>query len=116
DCRERLAPGMAFTCPAEPPSHGAGQSSGEQLLLLPIVDADHLKALIAVRTSSELEMDITGTLETLGAQVRLALDREEMTESLHVRRSESRFQTLVRHASDVILITRPDTTITYQTP
>lgn len=115
DVRERLAAGMALSCPAESP-FSDGQPSEEYLLLLPLVDDGHLKALITVRTSSELEVDLTGTLETLGAQVRLALDREEMTESLHVRRSESRFQTLVRHASDVILITRPDTTISYQTP
>jgi diguanylate cyclase (GGDEF)-like protein/PAS domain S-box-containing protein len=115
EVRERLVAGTALSCPAEAGST-EGHSSGEYLLLLPLVDEDRLKALITVRTSSELEVDLTGTLETLGAQVRLALDREEMTESFHVRRSESRFQTLVRHASDVILITRPDTTITYQTP
>ena len=39
-----------------------------------------------------------------------------MTEAMHARRSEARFQTLVQNASDVILIVRPDTTITYQTP
>ena len=46
----------------------------------------------------------------------MALDRESMTETIHARRSEARFQTLVQNASDVILIARPDTTITYQTP
>jgi diguanylate cyclase (GGDEF)-like protein/PAS domain S-box-containing protein len=48
--------------------------------------------------------------------VDMALDRELMTETAHARRSEARFQTLVQNASDVILIARPDTTITYQTP
>ena len=46
----------------------------------------------------------------------MALDRESMTEAIHARRSEARFQTLVQNASDVILIARPDTSITYQTP
>ena len=46
----------------------------------------------------------------------MAIARETMTEALHARRSEARFQTLVQNASDVILIARPDTTITYQTP
>jgi len=46
----------------------------------------------------------------------MAIGRETMTEALHARRSEARFQTLVQNASDVILIARPDTTITYQTP
>jgi diguanylate cyclase (GGDEF)-like protein/PAS domain S-box-containing protein len=39
-----------------------------------------------------------------------------MGEAFHARRGEARFQTLVQNASDVILIARPDTTITYQTP
>src|SRR3974390_2692596 len=39
-----------------------------------------------------------------------------MPKTIHARRSEARFQTLVQNASDVILIVRPDTTITYQTP
>ena len=39
----------------------------------------------------------------------MALDRELMTETMHARRSEARFQTLVQNASDVILIVRPDT-------
>jgi len=112
---ERLVAGTALGCPAETQA-SEREPCDEFLILLPLVDDDHLKALITVRTAGELEVDITGTLETLGAQVRLALDREEMTEAFHMRRSESRFQTLVRHASDVILITRPDTTITYQTP
>jgi len=115
DVVEQLGAGKTLSCPveAEPPDD---QPSDDYLLLLPLVEDDQLKALITVRTAGELEVDLTGTLETLAAQVRLALDREEMTEAFHMRRSESRFQTLVRHASDVILITRPDTTITYQTP
>src|SRR3974390_3057172 len=39
-----------------------------------------------------------------------------MPKTIHARRSEARFQTLVQNASDVILIVRPDTSISYQTP
>jgi diguanylate cyclase (GGDEF)-like protein/PAS domain S-box-containing protein len=46
----------------------------------------------------------------------MAIGRETMGEAFHARRGEARFQTLVQNASDVILIARPDTTITYQTP
>ncbi len=69
-----------------------------------------------VRSPDELPIDLTNTLETLAAQVGLALDREVLTEAFHARRSEARFQTLVQNASDVILIARPDTTVVYQTP
>ena len=80
------------------------------------VTAEKLKGLIVIRSPDQVPVDFTNTLEMLAAQVGLALDREAMTESFHARRSEARFQTLVQNASDVILIVRPDTTITYQTP
>lgn len=95
---------------------GAGPGTAmDRLFVCPIVTAEKLKGVIVVETSVELPIDLTNTLETLAAQVGLALDREELTEAFHARRSESRFQTLVQSASDVILIARPDTTITYQT-
>ncbi len=111
-----LRAGRAVRCLAEG-ADGAGPATvTDRLFLCPIVTAGHLKGLIVVETSDELPIDLTNTLETLSAQVGLALDREELTEAFHARRSESRFQTLVQSASDVILIARPDTTITYQTP
>ena len=63
-----------------------------------------------------MPVELTNPIETLAAQAELALDRETLTETFHARRSEARFQTLVQNASDVILIARPDATITYQTP
>ena len=69
-----------------------------------------------VQSYRELSIDLTNAIETLAAQVGLALDRVDLSESFHAHRSEVRFQTLVQNASDVILIARPDTTITYQTP
>jgi diguanylate cyclase (GGDEF)-like protein/PAS domain S-box-containing protein len=86
------------------------------LFVCPLVTAEPLKGLIVVQSPSELPIDLTNSIETLSAQVGLALDREVLTEAFHARRSEARFQTLVQSASDVILIARPDTTVTYQTP
>ncbi len=68
------------------------------------------------RSSTKVPSQLVSSFEALAAVVELALDREAMTETMHVRRSEARFQTLVQNASDVILIVRPDMTITYQTP
>ena len=86
------------------------------MLICPLFAKDTLQGMIAVTTLSPLPIELTNTIETLAAQVALALDRETLTETFHARRSEARFRTLVQSASDVILIARPDTTIMYQTP
>jgi len=108
------APGLA---PGEKaPSGKSGTEKADKLFICPLITTEELKGMIVVRTEDELPVDVTNTLETLAAQVGMALDRETLTEAFHARRSEARFQTLVQSASDVILIARPDTTITYQTP
>jgi len=71
---------------------------------------------ITITSSLGLSIELKNSIDILAAQVELALDREAMTEVIHKRRGEERFQTLVQNASDVIVIVRPDTTITYQTP
>jgi diguanylate cyclase (GGDEF)-like protein/PAS domain S-box-containing protein len=116
DAWDGLRSGRAVRLTAPPALNGPPGAAADRLFVCPIVTAGKLKGVIAVETSDELPIDLTNTLETLAAQVGLALDREELTEAFHARRSESRFQTLVQSASDVILIARPDTTITYQTP
>lgn len=74
------------------------------------------QGFITITSNIGLSVELKNSIEMLAAQVELALDREAMTEVIHKRRGEERFQTLVRNASDVIVIVRPDTTITYQTP
>jgi len=113
---EALNAGRAVRCRAAVPEDVPAGTVGEWLFLCPIVTGEKLKGVIVVEASDELPIDLTNTLETLAAQVGLALDREDLTDAFHARRSELRFQTLVQSASDVILIARPDTTITYQTP
>jgi diguanylate cyclase (GGDEF)-like protein/PAS domain S-box-containing protein len=74
------------------------------------------QGFITVTSGTGVSTELKTSIEILAAQVELALDREVMTEVIHKRRGEERFQTLVQNASDVILVVRPDTTITYQTP
>jgi hypothetical protein len=114
---ETLTAGRVVRCAAPVPEPGrSGREPASCLFVCPLVTREVLRGLIVVRSSDELPTDLTNALETLAAQVGLALDREVLTEALHARRSEARFQTLVQNASDVILIARPDTTVTYQTP
>jgi diguanylate cyclase (GGDEF)-like protein/PAS domain S-box-containing protein len=114
DVKAHLEAGIIVRSDRRGPS--ASGDDTERLLICPITSRDELSGVIMVHTSDELPIDLTNTLETLASQVSLALDRELLSEAFHSRRSEARFQSMVQNASDVILIARPDSTITYQTP
>jgi len=92
------------------------RQSPHQELVCPLVSQDKLQGFITISSATRVPVEFKNSIEVLAAQVELALDREAMTEIIHTRRSEARFQTLVQNASDVIFIVRPDTTIIYQTP
>ena len=119
DLRTSLNSGKTARCAVEAsssPEDPADAESVEDLVICPLVAKDGLRGLIAVCSVKALSEEVTNTIETLAAQAQLALDREALTETFHARQSEARFQTLVQNASDVILVARPDATITYQTP
>ena len=88
----------------------------EHLIVCPLGTKGHQQGFIVASSPSIIPADLQRSMEIIAAQAEMAFDREIMTEGIHERRSEARFQTLVQNASDVILIVRPDTTITYQTP
>jgi PAS domain S-box-containing protein len=117
--QDGLGRGRFQSCAVVPRStlNGSGTSevSGEHLVC-GLVLQGKLHGVITVTSDTKISIEFKNSIEILAAQVELALDREAMTEVIHVRRSEARFQTLVQNASDVILIVRPDTTITYQSP
>src|SRR3546814_16265315 len=56
------------------------------------------------------------SLDMLGSQAALALDALAQAEALHEKRSEARFQQLVRHSSDAVIIAGRDGRIRYQSP
>jgi diguanylate cyclase (GGDEF)-like protein/PAS domain S-box-containing protein len=117
--QDGLGQGRFQSCTVVPHSmlNGSGTSevSGEHLVC-GLVSQGKLHGFITVTSDTKISIEFKNSIEILAAQVELALDREAMTEVIHVRRSEARFQTLVQNASDVILIVRPDTTIIYQSP
>jgi diguanylate cyclase (GGDEF)-like protein/PAS domain S-box-containing protein len=82
----------------------------------PLIAKGQLQGLVVVTSAAKFPFELRSSIEIVAAQAAMAIARETMTEAFHARRSEARFQTLVQNASDVILIARPDTTITYQTP
>jgi len=71
---------------------------------------------IVVHTRERLARRARDGIETLAAQVALALEGAETAEALHERQSSERFKSLVQNSSDVILLLAPDLSVRYHTP
>ncbi|MDX3451829.1 bifunctional diguanylate cyclase/phosphodiesterase [Streptomyces sp. ME02-8801-2C] len=91
----------ALVCPMVQPDRPAG---GE----LPGV-------LLAAGPEQQLT-EIRGTLEILASYAGLAAERAALRREISRKESEAYFRTLVRNASDVILILNDDTTVRYASP
>ena len=118
NARQSLADGLVESYVIET-TRTQGLSLGQecsQQLVCPFVARGQLQGLIVVTSAAKFPFELRSSIEILAAQAAMAIGRETMTEAFHARRGEARFQTLVQNTSDVILIARPDTTITYQTP
>ena len=85
-------------------------------VVCPLVWPGPATGLIAVSSADTLPVELTNSSRPWPPRWDWPSTVRTLTEAIHARRSEARFQTLVQNASDVILIARPDTTITYQTP
>jgi diguanylate cyclase (GGDEF)-like protein/PAS domain S-box-containing protein len=72
--------------------------------------------LLVVAGEHEPAQALQELLRTLANQVALAIDREDMSGELHRRRSEARFGSLVKHASDLITVVGTDGVVSYQSP
>jgi diguanylate cyclase (GGDEF)-like protein/PAS domain S-box-containing protein len=73
-------------------------------------------AILLVATTANASKSERAAVRALASQVALALDSAVLSEEVHRRRGEARFASLVRHASDLITVLQPDTTVTYQSP
>ncbi len=82
-------------------------------ILTPLVISQEVRGVIVVAGQSRPPDGVPGGLEALGSQVALALESVALAEDLHRRESQERLHSLVRNASDVILITEADGTISY---
>lgn len=88
----------------------------EVAYLFPLVIQQELQGVMAVTSAKQLSEGARGALEALGSQAALALESAALAEDLHRRKSEERFRSLVRNASDVIAITEADGTFRYVSP
>jgi diguanylate cyclase (GGDEF)-like protein/PAS domain S-box-containing protein len=83
---------------------------------IPLFIRQELRGAMTVAGATSLPDEFTDVLRSLGDQTGLALERAELTEDLHARRSEARFRSLVQNSSDVIIIIDAEGRIRYQTP
>ena len=96
---------------------GAGRPSTDAVVrtVVPLSVTGEDVAL-ALRTRERLSKQAREGVETLAAQVALALESASYAEDLHERQSAERFRSLVQNSSDVIVLLSPDLTIRYHTP
>jgi diguanylate cyclase (GGDEF)-like protein/PAS domain S-box-containing protein len=88
---------------------------GEWTLVRLAVQGDFRGAL-AIHTTERLSRVASEGVETLAAQVALALEGTALVADLHERRSSARFRSLVQNSSDIIAVLERDLTIRYHTP
>jgi diguanylate cyclase (GGDEF)-like protein/PAS domain S-box-containing protein len=86
------------------------------MLAVPLPVQREPGGLLLVASETRQPAEIQEALQTLGAQVALALESAALTEDLHRRRSDERFRRLVQNSSDLITVMEVDWTIRYQTP
>ena len=87
-----------------------------EVVLAPIPCRISGRSGLVVATHERVPDEVDESLAILGTQAALALDALVQSEELHEKRSEARFQQLVRHSSDAVLILGRDGRIRYQTP
>jgi diguanylate cyclase (GGDEF)-like protein/PAS domain S-box-containing protein len=82
----------------------------------PLFLREDVLGFVFLSGTAPLAPQLRDALGTLAANVALALESTSLTEDLHRRRSEARFQSLVQHSSDLITVIEADSTIKYQSP
>jgi len=102
-------------CPTLWGTFGRHSSAGFALIA-PLFLQHERSGLIAMAVETPPEKGLVDGLEALGSQVTLALERDALAEDLLMRKSEERFRSLVRHASDLIFVVARDGIVAYVSP
>jgi diguanylate cyclase (GGDEF)-like protein/PAS domain S-box-containing protein len=89
---------------------------GDMLVMLPLSTRDGARGHLVICSPNSAPPELLDSLESLAAQISLALEAASLTEDLHRRQSEARFRSLVAHSSDLITVLDSDGIVTYQSP
>ncbi len=87
-----------------------------RLHVRPVRVSGDLLAVVAVVTPIPLEPGTSSALDTLVAQLALAMESASLAADLHERQSEARFRAMVQNSFDAILLVDRDAAVTYQSP
>ena len=98
------------------PAWPRSRRNGPVETLLPLLVLGEKAGTIVVSSGRPLERAAVKALETLSAQVSLALESAALTSDLLERQSSERFRALVQNSSDVIIVLERDGSIRYNTP
>jgi diguanylate cyclase (GGDEF)-like protein/PAS domain S-box-containing protein len=101
--------------PTSPRAVRIAAAHGEWTLVRLTVQGDFRGAFV-IHTHDRLSRVALEGVETLAAQVALALEGTALVADLHERRSSARFRSLVQNSSDIIAVLEDDLTIRYHTP
>lgn len=85
-------------------------------IVFPLFVRERFRGLVLISGHDTLPGRMIDSLQTLAANVALAIESAALTDDLHRRQSEARFRSLVQHASDLITVVEADSTISYQSP
>ena len=84
--------------------------------MIPFVIQGEIRGVLVIAGGRRSSRHEHGWLESLASQLSLAFERTALAEDLHMRKSEDRFRSLVRNASDIIVILDVDSRIKYVSP
>ncbi len=116
---EDLPPGavgeLSRTAAHSPRTVRVTSDDGEWTIVRLTTQGD-FRGAFAIHSPDRLSRVSSEGVETLAAQVALALEGTALVADLHERRSSERFRSLVQNSSDIILVLESDLTIRYHTP
>ncbi|MGH9177354.1 MAG: EAL domain-containing protein [Acidimicrobiales bacterium] len=90
--------------------------SRPHLMAVPVPVQGANRGAFVLAGASPFAPGVAQALETLAAQLALALESAAVTEDLHLRQSEARFRSLVQNSSDAITLLDAGMVVRYQTP
>jgi diguanylate cyclase (GGDEF)-like protein/PAS domain S-box-containing protein len=88
----------------------------DTVLALRLGSQDEERGMLLASVPDGTPVELLASLESLAAQISLAVDGASLAEDLHRRQSEARFRSLVAHSTDLITVLDANGRVMYQSP